>query len=102
MRLVVQVELEIERPRALAPDRRRRVIAQFGVVHREVYRIDPKAVDAAIKPEACDVQQRILHGQIVQVEIWLLGQEIVEIILAAPRVPGPRRPAEHRLPIVGR
>ncbi len=102
VRLVVQVQLKIEGPRTLAARRRRRIIAQLGVVHREVDRIDAEAVDAAAEPKACDVQQRILHGQVVDVEIRLIGQKIVEIILAAPAVPGPRWPTEHRLPIVWR
>ena len=38
--------LEIERPRSLAPARRRRIIAQLRVVHREVDRVDAEPIDA--------------------------------------------------------
>ena len=102
MRLVVELLLEVERPRALSSAGRRRVIAQLGIVHRKVDRIEPEAVDTAVQPEARDLEHRILYLRIVKIEIGLLGQEIVQIILAAPRVPRPRRPAEHRLPVVGR
>ena len=71
-------------------------------MHREVDRVDAEAVDSAVEPEASDVQQRVLHRRIVDVEIGLLRQEVVHIILAASGVPGPRGAAEHRLPVVRR
>ena len=100
MRLVVDFQLKIERPGAdLVRRRRRRIVAQFGIVHRKIDRVDAEPVDAAVEPEADHVQQRILHRAIVDVELRLGPEEIVHIILAAPRVPRPCRTAEHRLPI---
>src|SRR5207302_2581619 len=78
------------------------VSAQVRIEHREIDGVDAKAVDAAVEPEARGVEQRILNRTIVDVEVGLLGQEIVQIILAATRVPGPRRAAEHRLPVIRR
>src|SRR3546814_2163881 len=40
-----------------------------------------------------------LHVAVVDVELRLRAEEIMEIILAAPRVPRPGRAAEHRLPV---
>ena len=37
----------------------------------------------------------------MHVELRLLAQEVMEIILLAPRIPGPARPAKDGLPIVG-
>src|SRR3546814_4380843 len=79
--------------------RRGRIVAEFGVVHREIDRIDAEAVDAAFEPEAHGAEQRVLHLRVVDVELRLRPQEIMQIILAAPRVPRPRRTAEHRLPV---
>ena len=100
MALIVELELEIERPGPRAVGRGRgRVIGQRGIVHCEVDRIEPEAVDAAIEPEARGVEQFLLHRRIVPVELRLFLEEIVEIILLPPRVPRPRRAAEHRLPV---
>src|SRR3546814_66963 len=100
MRLVVDLLLEIERPGARLVRRRRRwIVAQFGVVHRKVDRVDAKPVNPALQPEAHDTQQRVLHVAVVDVELRLRAEEIMEIILAAPRVPRPGRAAEHRLPV---
>jgi len=100
MRLVVKVLLEVERPVPLTSASSGRIIAQLRVVHREVDRIDAETVDPSIQPEARDVQQRILHRWIMDVEIRLSRQEVVKIILAAPRIPRPCRPAEYGLPVV--
>ena len=101
--LAVALDLEIIGARADATILRcGRIVAQLRVGHRMVDRIDAEAVDAAVEPEADNIQHSRLHLSIVQVDLRLLLQEIVHIILAAPRVPGPGRAAEHRLPVVGR
>src|SRR3546814_14134658 len=88
MRLVVDLLLEIERPGARLVRRRRRwIVAQFGVVHRKVDRVDAKPVNPALQPEAHDTQQRVLHVAVVDVELRLRAEEIMEIILAEQRVP---------------
>ena len=54
MRLVVEMLLKIKGAGAFPTIGCWRIIAQFGIVHREVDRVDPKAVDAALEPEARD------------------------------------------------
>src|SRR3546814_9983178 len=71
-------------------------------MHREVDRVDTEAIDAAVKPEAGNPQHGVLHLGVVHVHLRLAAQEIVQIILAAPCVPRPCWPAEHRLPVIGR
>ena len=102
--LVVGVELVIERARArdAVVQRRRRIVAEAGIEHHEVDRIDTEAVDAPLQPEAGDVEERLLYRRMVAVNLRLLLQEVVHVILAAARVPRPCRAAEDRLPIVGR
>ena len=56
----------------------------------------------ALQPEAHHLQQRLLHRGAMQVQIGLRGQEVVQVILLAPRIPGPGRTAEHRQPVVRR
>ena len=103
VRLIVEPLLEVERPRThLAAGWRRRIVAQFGVVHHEIECIDPEPVDPAVEPELGDVQQGVLHLRMVPVQLRLLRQEIVQEILPPPRIPGPGRTAEHRLPVAGR
>jgi hypothetical protein len=82
--------------------RDRRVVGQRRVVHREVDRVEAEAVDAALQPEAGGIDQRRLHLFIMHVEVGLRGQEVVQIILAPARVPGPARAVEDRLPVVRR
>src|SRR5258708_1154888 len=94
--------LEVERARALASIGCRRIVPKLRVMHRKIDRIDPKAVDAAIEPEARDIQKHVLNLSIMDIEVGLLRQEVVEVILAAPGIPGPSRTTEDRLPIVGR
>ena len=94
LELIEDVLLIIERACALAAARRGRVIPQLGIVHREVDRVDPEAVDPAVEPEARNFEERILNRRIVEVQVRLLGEEIVQIILSAAGVPLPRRAAE--------
>src|SRR3546814_7323175 len=74
-------------------------VCSSDLVHRKVDRVDAKPVNPALQPEAHDTQQRVLHVAVVDVELRLRAEEIMEIILAAPRVPRPGRAAEHRLPV---
>ena len=100
VRHVARLELEIERPRArLASVRRRRIVAQLRVVHREVKRVYAEPVDTAIEPETHDAQHCVLHRRIVQVHLRLAGEEIVQVILATPGIPCPGGPTEYRLPV---
>ena len=78
------------------------VAAQARVVEVEVHRVEPEPVDAAVEPEARHVEHRVLHGRIVEVEVRLLGQEVVQVVLHPLAVPFPGRAAEHREPVGGR
>ena len=42
-------------------------------------------------------QHRILHVGIVEVEVWLRGEEVVQEVLHAPAVPGPGQAARRWL-----
>ena len=70
------------------------------VVKIVVHRVQPEPVDPAIQPESHRLQQPVLHVGIVKVEIRLAGQEVVQVVLPAPRIPFPGRSAEHRDPVV--
>jgi len=78
-----------------------RVVAQQAVVKTKVDGIKAQAVHAAIQPEAQHIQHRAAHVGIVEVEIGLRGQEIVQVILAAARLPLPGDTAENGQPVVG-
>ncbi len=64
-----------------------RIVAQIPVAKIEIRDIEAKSVDAAIKPELRDVENRRAHRRIVKVEIRLLGEKIVHVVLAPPCVP---------------
>ena len=101
LRLVVQGLLEVRGASPLPPARqRRRVVAELAVVHREVDGIEAEAVHPAVEPEPHALEQRVLNCGVVHVQVGLLGQEVVHEVLAAAGVPGPRRAAEQRLPVV--
>ena len=108
LRVVVVVILErvgIVRAEAAAGAQLRRlgrVVAQLRVVVREVDRVQAEAVDAAIQPEPQVVDLRRAHLGIVEIEVGLRGQEIVQVVLPAPRLPFPGDAAEDRQPVVGR
>ena len=70
-------------------------------MHIEIQRVVAEAVNTAVKPEPDGFEQRLAHVGIVKVEVGLRGQEVVQVILAAPRVPGPGRATEHGQPVVG-
>src|SRR3546814_4917929 len=79
--LVVEMALEIERPRAdMAVVGRGRIVAQRGVAHREVDRVELEAIDAAFAPEPSDLKQCLLHRRVAPVELRLCAPEIVQII----------------------
>ena len=68
----------------------------------EVHGVEPEAVDAAFEPEPHRRQQPVLHVGVVEVEVGLLGEEVVQVVLIAPGVPGPGAAAEQREPVVRR
>ena len=80
----------------------RRVVPQQRVMGVEVDHVQAEAVGAAVEPEPGDVEHGLLDLGVEQVEVRLLLQEVVQIVLAPPRLPAPGRAAEHRQPVVGR
>lgn len=61
-----------------------------------------EAVDAHLEPVTTHIEYRCANLRIVVVQIGLLTQEVVEIILPAPRLPLPGRSPENRYPVIGR
>ena len=54
-------------------------------------RIEPKAVDAHVEPEAHDAEDRLAHLRIVEVEVGLMAEEAVPVVRLGDLVPGPVR-----------
>ena len=53
--------------------------------------VAPEAVQAAIEPEAHDVEHGLLHGRGVVVEVRLVAEEPVPVVLLGHRIPRPVR-----------
>ena len=81
--------------------RKRWIISQRLIRKIESDCNKPKSVYPPLQPKARYVQQAFLNLWFVEIQIGLGGQKIMQIILAAPRVPMPRRPTDNRQPIVG-
>ena len=80
----------------------RRVVAE-GVVFDEVPEdVDAEAVDAAVEPEAEDVEHGLLDFGVAPVEVGLGGEEGVVVVLAGGVVELPGAAAEVAEPVVGR
>ena len=70
--------------------RLREVLAVRALPLEEVGdRVEPDAVDAEVEPEPQDVDDRVLHGGIVEVQVRLVGEEPVPVVLPADRVERP-------------
>ena len=67
-----------------------------------MHRIQTEPVYAAVKPETGDLHQCLAHGRIGVVQVWLAGQEVMQIILLALRFPAPCTPTKKRQPVRGR
>ncbi len=80
----------------------RRIVAQRGVVVAEIDRVEPQSVDAAIQPEFHVVEHGAAHRGRMEVQVRLRGEEIVQVVLRAPRLPCPSDTAEYRQPVVRR
>ena len=55
------------------------------------HRVETEAVDAEVEPEAQDVEHRLAHGRVLEVEVGLVAEEAVPEELSAHRVVGPVR-----------
>ena len=93
LRVVVAVPLVavrivgLEAGRLALVRRARRIVAQLRVVEAEVDRVEAQPVDAALEPEAEIVEGSALHLRIVEIQVRLLREEIVQVVLAAARLP---------------
>jgi hypothetical protein len=54
-------------------------------------RVEPEPVDAHVHPEPDDVEHGLVHRGVLEVEIWLMGEEPVPEELPSDRVEGPVR-----------
>ena len=105
--LVVQVALPgvgvdpIRLRNCLASTGLGRVVVQRLTVEVEIDGIQPETVHTQLQPEAHVGQQCILHLAVVEVQVWLTGQEVVQVILHPPRVPAPGTAAKDGLPVIG-
>ncbi len=80
----------------------RRIVPQLRIVEIEVDRVQPESVNPLLQPEFGHIQKRILNVAIVEIQIRLGGQEVVQVILFAPRIPLPGAAAKDRQPVVRR
>src|SRR5690606_30788312 len=78
------------------------VVAQLPVMEIEGTDIEAHAIDAELEPAPAYLEDCVLNLGIVEVEIRLLPQKIVQVVLASPRLPLPRRSTEYGKPVVGR
>jgi hypothetical protein len=102
---VLRVRHRLACPAHTAAVDRRGVVGEPGRLDQAVGDIHPEAVDAAVEPEAEDVEELLAHPRVLPVEVGLGGVEEVQVPLAGGAVgagdPGPGRSAEHGLPVVG-
>ena len=87
-------ELEIDHgPQDLEEVVRRRLALSIALLRLVEVRdgIEPEAVDAHGHPEPDDLEDRLVHGRILEVEVGLVREEAMEVELAAHGVEGPVR-----------
>ena len=77
------------------------LVPQALLLHQPVRDVDPEAVDAAVEPEAQDVDEHVADLGVAPVEVGLRGVEEVQVPLAV-RDARPRVATEDRRPVVRR
>ena len=98
----------VDLPLARQPDHpvvvvpRGRVVSQQGVLDDHVHDVDPEAGHATVEPEAQDPVELVAHLLVPPVEVGLVGEEVVQVVLARRPVERPGGAAEAALPVVGR
>ncbi len=97
----VDVEQTVERPRVGRGVGVGRLVAQLLVLQHQPDHVHPKAIDAAIQPEAHVVEHGRQHVGVAVVEFRLAAVELVHVELAGVGVVGPGVAAEVGLPVVG-
>src|SRR5690606_33593831 len=55
-----------------------------------------------IQPETHVIELGLLYLRVMEVQVGLAGQEVMQIVLAAPSIEGPGRTAEDGEPVIGR
>ena len=79
---------------------RQRIVPELPVFDDAVCDVDPEAGHPPIEPESIDLVEGIRNLRIPPVEIRLLGEEVVQVILAGVLVAGPGRPTEGADPVI--
>ncbi len=100
LRLVLVEDVSLAVPGPDAAGQAARVGSESGVLEEDVEHVEPEPVHAAREPEADHVQHGGGDFGVAPVQVRLLGREDVEVVLAAPLVPRPRRSAKERGPVV--
>ena len=59
------------------------------ILKAEIDRVQTESVHTAVEPEFHVRQYLFHHFWIVEIEVGLAGQEVVQVVLPAPAVPGP-------------
>ena len=72
------------------------------VVNVEVHGIKTEPVNTQLQPEACRIQNSLLHFFAMEVQIRLGAQEVVQVVLATTAIPLPCRTTKDGQPVVRR
>ncbi len=81
---------------------RRRIVAKLFIVDVIIHCIQTEPVNASLKPEPHRLKQSVYDFGIMEIEIRLLCQEVMHIVLLAPRIELPSRTTKDRKPVVRR
>ena len=54
-------------------------------------RVETEAVDSQVEPKIANLLHQIVHGGIIEIQIWLVGVEAVPVVGFRDWIPGPIR-----------
>src|SRR5262249_5179744 len=80
--------------------RARGIASQLQVMAKGSDRIEAQSIHSRIQPEPDLVVHCNGNFRVMPVQVWLLSQEMMQVILLAPRFPLPSRSAERRYPVI--
>src|ERR1700752_1889905 len=80
----------------------RRLIAEFWIFHHQPDHVHSEAVHAAIQPKAHHVEYRGDYLWITIIQVWLLFNELVQVILLGAFIIRPGRTTKVTQPVVWR